>query len=88
MKQSEYSVRVLEPSEGMMLTQSADVAVSNRVVSDKVFLSATAKPSDWKEITLAEAEEIEREKKSVLSDAGINDGKEVSQENETSQAGV
>ena len=58
MIQSTYSVVVIEPSEGYTLTQSADVEVQNRILSKKVFLAVNDSPSNWKEITDAEADEI------------------------------
>lgn len=58
MIKSNYTVVVLEPSEGYTLTQSADVEVQNRILSKKVFLAVNDSPSNWKEITDAEADEI------------------------------
>ena len=58
MIQSNYTVRIIEPSEGFTLTQSADVDLENRVLSKKVFLAVNDDPSNWKEITDAEADEI------------------------------
>lgn len=58
MIQSNYTVVVLEPSEGYTLTQSADVEIQNRILSKKVFLAVNDSPSNWKEITDVEAEEI------------------------------
>lgn len=58
MIQSNYTVRIIEPSEGFTLTQSADVDLENRTLSKKVFLAVNDDPSNWKEITDAEADEI------------------------------
>lgn len=58
MIQSNYTVVVLEPSEGYTLTQSAEVEVQNRILSKKVFLAVNDSPSNWKEITDTEADEI------------------------------
>lgn len=58
MIQSNYTVVVLEPSERYTLTQSADVEVQNRILSKKVFLAVNDSPSNWKEITDTEADEI------------------------------
>lgn len=55
MTESEIKVRVLTPSEGHMLTQAADVAIEDRVISDKVFLAVNDRAENWKEITDAEA---------------------------------
>ena len=58
MIQSNYTVRIIEPSEGFILTQSADVDLENRTLSKKVFLAVNDDPSNWKEITDTEADEI------------------------------
>lgn len=58
MKQSNYTVIVLEPSEGHTLTQSEDIEIENRILSKKVFLAVNDSPSNWKEITDLEADEI------------------------------
>lgn len=58
MIQSNYTVVVLEPSEGYTLTQSAEVEVQNRILSKKVFLAVNDSSSNWKEITDTQADEI------------------------------
>ena len=58
MIQSNYTVVVLEPSEGHTLTQSQDVETQDRILSKKVFLAVNDSPNNWKEITDVEAEEI------------------------------
>ena len=58
MIQSNYTVRIIEPSEGFTLTQSADVDLENRTLSKKVFLAVNDNRSNWKEITDTEADEI------------------------------
>lgn len=58
MIQSNYTVRIIEPSEGFTLTQSTDVDLENRTLSKKVFLAVNDDPSNWKEITDTEADEI------------------------------
>ena len=58
MKQSNYTIQIIEPSEGFTLTQSADVDLENRTLSKKVFLAVNDDPSNWKEITDTEADEI------------------------------
>ena len=60
MEQTTYTTRVLTPSNGYKLTQANDVEITNRIISDKVFLAATDAPENWKEITDAEAEEIKK----------------------------
>lgn len=58
MIQSNYTVRIIEPSEGFTLTQSADVDLEDRILSKKIFLAVNDDPSNWKEITDTEADEI------------------------------
>lgn len=63
MKQSSYTVRIIEPSEGHVLTQTADVPLPERVFSGKVFLSVSDDPGNWKEITAAEAGRMKEEQR-------------------------
>jgi hypothetical protein len=56
MKTENYTMRVLTPeSEDGWLTESADVAIENRTLSKRVYLSATSDASAWVEISDAEA---------------------------------
>lgn len=50
MKQSNYTVIILEPMEGW-LTQKENVEIQNRVFSKKVFLAVNDSVDNWKEIT-------------------------------------
>ena len=68
MKQSNYTVIIIEPSEGYTLTQSADVEVVERILSKKVFLAINDSPSNWKEITDAEADEIRLEQERLAKE--------------------
>lgn len=61
MKKSNYTVQIIEPSEGYTLTQSKDVEVRDRILSKKIFLAVNDSPDNWKEITDAEAEAIKAE---------------------------
>ena len=65
MIQSNYTVRIIEPSEGFTLTQSADVDLENRILSKKVFLAVNDDPSNWKEITDTEADEIRSQQEAI-----------------------
>lgn len=58
MKQTTYTTRVLEPTDGHVLTQAAQVADNDRVFSAKVYLAANDSPASWREITDAEADTI------------------------------
>lgn len=72
MKQSNYTVTIIEPSEGYTLTQTADVEVQDRILSKKVFLAITDSPSNWKEITDEEAAEIVAEQERLAKEAEQN----------------
>ena len=61
MKKSNYTVQIIEPSEGYTLTQSKEVEVRDRILSKKIFLAVNDSPDNWKEITDAEAEAIKAE---------------------------
>lgn len=68
MIQEEIKVRVLIPSKGYMLTQAFDVEITNRVVSEKVYLAVTDEPSNWKEITIEEADAIKAEQERLTEE--------------------
>lgn len=63
-----YTVQVIEPSEGYTLTQSGDVNVESRILSKKVFLAVTDSISNWKEITDEEAEAIRQEQDKIAKE--------------------
>lgn len=58
MTQTDYTTRVLNAEKGSFLTQAGDVPISDRAVTDTVYLAATDSPANWREITAKEAEEI------------------------------
>lgn len=62
----EYTTRVLNAEEGKVLTQSADVELMKRVFSPQVYLAVNDNPDSWKEITVKEAEKLQKEQQSVL----------------------
>ena len=68
MKQSNYTVTIIEPSEGYTLTQSIEVDVVDRILSKKLFLAITDSPSNWKEITDQEADEIRLEQERIAKE--------------------
>lgn len=55
---SNYTVIILQPSEGYTLTQSKEVEVQDRILSKKIFLAVNDSPDNYKEITDKEAEAI------------------------------
>lgn len=68
MKKSNYTVQIIEPSEGYTLTQSKDVEVQDRILSKKIFLAVNDSPDNWKEITDAEAEAIKAEQERLAEE--------------------
>ena len=71
MKKSNYTVQIIEPSEGYTLTQFADVEVKDRILSKKIFLAVNDTPDNWKEITDAEAEAIKAEQDRLAEEERI-----------------
>lgn len=66
MKNSSFTVQIIEPNDGYTLTQSADVELRERIFSKKVYLAVNDKASNWKEITDAEADKL-REEQEILA---------------------
>lgn len=58
MKTSNYTVQIIEPSEGW-LTQTHEVEIQDRIFSKKVFLALNDKMENWKEITEEEYNEYQ-----------------------------
>lgn len=50
MKQSNYTVQILEPENGW-LTQANDIEIENRIFSKKIFLAVTDSIDNWIEIS-------------------------------------
>lgn len=50
MKQSNYTVQILEPENGW-LTQAQEIEIQNRIFSKKVFLAVNDTVDNWKEIS-------------------------------------
>lgn len=71
MKKSNYTVQIIEPSEGYTLTQSKDVEVQDRILSKKIFLAVNDSPDNWKEITDVEAEAIKAEQERLAEEERI-----------------
>ena len=68
MKKSNYTVQIIEPSEGYTLTQSKDVEVRDRILSKKIFLAVNDSPDNYKEITDAEADAIKAEQERLAEE--------------------
>lgn len=59
MIQSNYTIQILQAEEGHKLTQTADVKIADRIISEKVYLSINDSAKNWKEISNDEAAKIE-----------------------------
>lgn len=66
MKQSTYTVQIIQPSEGHVLTQSADIELSDRIFSEKIFLGINDKIENWKEITIEESEDLKIKQRELI----------------------
>lgn len=66
MKQTTYTVQVIQPSDGHILTQSADVDLKDRIFSEKVFLGVNDKMENWKEITIKEADNLKQKQRDLI----------------------
>ena len=71
MIKSNYTVIILQPSEGYTLTQSKDVEVQDRILSKKIFLAVNDSPDNYKEITDKEAEAIIAEQERLAEEERI-----------------
>lgn len=56
MKNTSYTVQIIEPSDGYTLTQAGEMDVIDRIFSKKIFLAVNDSIENWKEITDAEAD--------------------------------
>ena len=68
---SNYTVIILQPSEGYTLTQSADVEVADRILSKKIFLAVNDSPDNYKEITDQEADAIRSEQERLAEEERV-----------------
>ena len=69
---SNFTVRVLEASEGCFLTQSEDVSIEFRIITDKVYLGINASYDEWREISSEEAERYIKEREEFDKDMKDN----------------
>lgn len=65
MKQTTYTVQVIQPSDGHILTQSSDIDLKDRIFSEKVFLGVNDKIENWKEISIEESERLKLQQKKI-----------------------
>lgn len=58
-------MKLLNKKDGYKWTQAADVDIKDRIIVSKMYLADSAKESDWKQITDAEAEILEEQQKTA-----------------------
>ena len=58
-------MRILEATEGNVLTQSGDVVLQGRILTYKVYLAVNDSPDNWKEISEEEAERYKEEMRAL-----------------------
>lgn len=61
MKNTSYTVQIIEPSDGYTLTQAGEMDVIDRIFSKKIFLAVNDSVNNWKEITDEEAARLKAE---------------------------
>lgn len=66
MKQTAYTVQVVQPSDGHVLTQSADIDLKDRIFSEKIFLGVNDSIDNWKEITIKEADDLKQKQRDLI----------------------
>ncbi|WP_073346082.1 hypothetical protein [Bacteroides congonensis] len=67
MKQSTYTVQIIQPTEGHILTQaSTDIELSDRIFSEKIFLGINDSIDNWKEITIEESEDLKTKQRELI----------------------
>ena len=62
-------MKLLDKKDGYKWTQAADVDIRDRIIASKMYLADSAKESDWKQITDAEAEILKEQQEAALSEA-------------------
>ena len=58
-------MKLLNKKDGYKWTQMADIDIKDRIFVSKMYLADSAKESDWKQITDAEAELLEKQQKAA-----------------------
>ncbi len=66
MKQTAYTVQIIEPTDGHILTQASDIDLKDRIFSEKIFLGVNDKIENWKEITIEESEKLKTQQRDLI----------------------
>ena len=62
-------MKLLDKKDGYKWTQAADIDIKERIIVSKMYLADSALESDWKQITDAEAEILEKQQEMALTEA-------------------
>lgn len=66
MKQTTYTVQVIQPSDGHILTQASDIDLKDRIFSEKIFLGINDSIDNWKEILIKEADNLKQKQREAI----------------------
>lgn len=66
MKQSTYTVQIIEPTSGHVLTQASDIDLKDRIFSEKIFLGVNDSIDNWKEIKIEESEKLKAQQRDLI----------------------
>ena len=58
-------MKLLDKKDGYKWTQAADIDIRDRIIVSKMYLADSARESDWKQITDAEAELLQEQQKTA-----------------------
>ena len=58
-------MKLLDIKDGYKWTQAADIDIKERIIVSKIYLADSAKESDWKQITDAEAEALKKQQETA-----------------------
>ena len=63
-------MKLLDKKDGYKWTQAAaNIDIKERIFVSKIYLADSARESDWKQITDAEAEILEKQQENALTEA-------------------
>lgn len=67
-KTKEVKLNYVYPEKGCLLTQSGDVEIQNRIFTDYAILAVNDNESNWKDITIEEADAIIAEQERLANE--------------------
>lgn len=72
-KTKEVKLNYIYPEKGCLLTQSGDVDIQNRIFTDYAILAVNDNESNWKDITIEEADAIKAEQERLANEQSKNE---------------